>query len=70
MAYSQDDLDMAERHVVQAERHIREQVERIERLRSNGLPIWPAEELLRLFQATLAQHQQHRDQMIEELRAN
>lgn len=68
MAYSQADLEMAERHVAQGERHIREQVERIEWLRSAGLPIEEAEELLQLLHATLAQHARHRDLIFEELR--
>lgn len=61
MTYSQADLDMAERHVAQARRHVLEQEERITRLRSVGCPTEQAEDLLQQFHATLIQHAKHRD---------
>jgi len=69
MAYTKADLEMAERHIAQGKRHIREQVDRIELLRSGGHATEKAEDLLRLFLDTLAQHERHRDLISEELKA-
>lgn len=69
MAYTQADLEIADQHVARGKRHILDQEERIERLRSKGYPIGEAEDLLQLFHATLAQHERYRDVVFEELRA-
>ena len=68
MAYTQADVDMADAHILQGERHIIQQEELISRLRSQGLPTQAAEELLILFNSALQHHREHRDSMFNSLR--
>lgn len=67
MAYSAADLEMANHHVAQGERHVSMQEALIARLRDHGLPTAAAEELLVEFQAILQQHRAHRDMMSRSL---
>lgn len=67
MTYCQADLELAERHVAQATRHVVEQEERIMRLRSLGHPTKQADDLLLQFEFTLRQHEQHRDAIFHDL---
>lgn len=67
MAYTAADLEMANHHVAQGEKHVQMQEALIERLRNHGLPTVMAEELLTEFQATLVQHRAHRDLMSRSL---
>ena len=67
MTYSQADIDLADSHVAQGERHVVQQEELIGRLRSSGLPTEAAEELLVLFRTTLNQHRTHRDYMLDSM---
>jgi len=60
-------LEEAERHVSQGERHIAEQEERIAVLARLGADMTEARTLLNNFNATLAQHIQHRDRILKEL---
>lgn len=64
MAFSADDLKMADDHIALGERHVSRQEELIAWLRSRGHPTDAAEELLVEFQATLVQHKAHRDLML------
>ena len=68
MVYTTADLNMADSHVAQGERHIVQQEEIVARLRAHGLPTEQAELLLVQFHATLAQHRAHRNLMLRELR--
>lgn len=63
MAYTASDLQMADDHIAQAEKHILMQEALIARLRDHGLPTGQAEQLLVEFHATLQQHRDHRDLM-------
>lgn len=67
MAYTAADLEMAKRHVAQAERHIVEQEELISRLRERSLPTEDAEQLLATYNSLLQKHRQHRDAMADQL---
>ena len=67
MAYTQSDLDMADRHVAQGERHIVEQRERIEKLADHGHPTEEAEHLLAMFEDLLRQHVAHREQIAKDV---
>lgn len=64
MAFSAADIQMVDDHIAQGERHVAQQVELLERLRSRGLPTDMAEQLLAEFHATLCQHRAHRDRMV------
>jgi len=64
MAYSLADLEMADEHIAQGERHIQLQRALIERLKGRGLPLEQAEALLIQFEQTLRQHREHRDLMV------
>jgi hypothetical protein len=50
-------LDMAERHVREAEVHVAHQQDILARLRRDGHPTLDAESLLNVFQETLKTHQ-------------
>ncbi len=63
MTYTQSDLDMANRHVAEGERHVAMQEELVSRLRLRNQSAAEAEALLALFNATLAQHRTHRDKI-------
>ena len=67
MAYTQADLDMANRHIAEAERHIVRQEEIITGLRTQGADSVLAEELLAEFQATLRTHRDDRDMIATQL---
>jgi hypothetical protein len=54
----ESELDMAERHVREAEAHICRQKEIIDELRRDGHPTEAAENLLRVFEVTLESHRQ------------
>ena len=64
MAYTPADIDMADRHIAQGERHINQQQDLLARLRAHNLPTDQAEDLLEEFRATLLQHREHRALMI------
>lgn len=64
MAFTAADLQMVDDHIAQGERHVSEQEELVEWLRSRGHPTEVAEELLAEFRATLVQHRAHRDRML------
>lgn len=68
MAYSAADLQMADDHIAQGERHVVLQHALIERLKNHGLPTELATQLLADFEETLRQHREHRDLMIESIR--
>jgi hypothetical protein len=63
MSYTQADLDMANRHVAEGERHVAEQEARITLLRMHGHPTTDAEELLATFLNTLAAHRSLRSEI-------
>ena len=67
MAYTQADLDMANRHIAEAERHILRQEEIITGLRTQGADSVLAEELLAEFQAALRMHRDDRDMIAAQL---
>lgn len=67
MAYTQADLDMANRHIAEAERHIVRQEEIITDLGAKSADTNLAEELLAEFQATLRMHREDRDLIAREL---
>ena len=67
MAYTQADLDMANRLIAEAERHIVRQEEIITDLGAKGADTNLAEELLAEFQATLRMHREDRDLIAREL---
>ena len=67
MAYTQADLDMANRHIAETERHIVRQEEIITDLGAKGADKNLAEELLAEFQATLRMHRGDRDLIAREL---
>ena len=64
MAFSAADLQMVDDHIAQGERHVFEQEQLVEWLRSRGHPTEMAEQLLAEFRSTLLQHRAHRDRMI------
>ena len=61
MSYTQQDLDMAVRHVDEGERHVVQQERILSELRLRGQPTDMAENLLGEFRQTLEQHKEHRD---------
>lgn len=61
MVFSQATLDMADRHVAEAERHVAVQEGVISRLHQCGASTQMAEELLKVFQDLLDQHRRLRD---------
>lgn len=65
MDYSPADLKKVDEHIAQGERHILRQEELLTWMRSRGLPTETAEELLGELVATLKQHRDHRNRMIE-----
>lgn len=67
MAYSPADLEMVDRHIAQGERHVSQQEELVERLRSHGLPTEQAELLLEEFRSLLVQHREHRAIMLHDV---
>jgi hypothetical protein len=67
MAYTAADVQMAEGHILQGERHIALQHELINRLREHGLPTEAAEQLLVTFQDTMHSHWEHRAAMLESI---
>lgn len=67
MAYTPDDLQMADEHIAQGERHVIQQEELISRLRSRGMPTEAAETLLAEFRALLHQHWAHRALIAKDL---
>lgn len=66
MQPSENLIQMAERHVRQAEGHVEKQRAILARLRADGLPTETAEELLQEFEATLADHRASLDRMRDE----
>jgi len=67
MAYTKADLDMANRHVAEAERHILRQEELLTGLRSKAADTTLAEELLAEFHATLRSYREDRDMIAAQL---
>ena len=67
MAYTAADLEMADRHIAQGERHVIQQEKLVLRLRSHGLPTDDAEMLLEEFRALLLEHRSHRELMLHDL---
>ena len=61
MSYTQQDLNMAVRHVAEGERHVAQQERILSELRLRGQPTEIAEKLLEEFRQTLEQHKEHRD---------
>lgn len=66
MAFTPAELQMVNDHIAQGERHVAEQEELVERLRSHGHPTDMAEDLLAEFRATLVQHRAHRARIVED----
>lgn len=64
MPHTETDLQMADRHIAEGERHVVQQEELITRLRAQGLPTGQAEEFLAEFQSTLNRHRAHRATMV------
>lgn len=69
MTYTQADLDMAERHVLQGEDHIRKQKAIVAKLSADGQDTALAEQLLAEFEQSLEMHRTHRDQIQAQLHA-
>lgn len=67
MTYARATLEMCERHVLQGERRILDQIERIARLEARGLPTETALALLMTFKDTQAMAVQHRDRVRADL---
>lgn len=65
MAYTAADIQRADDHIAQGERHVERQYALIERLRSRDLPTEQAEQLLIDFEAILLQHRAYRALMLE-----
>jgi hypothetical protein len=61
-------LEEAERHVAQGRRHIAEQEERVAGLARLGADMTEARKLLDNFYASQAQHIQHRDRILADLK--
>ena len=59
--YENVDLEMADRHSAEGERHIARQEQIVTEFRLSGYPMEDANELLRHFNETLASHRTHRD---------
>jgi hypothetical protein len=59
MAYTQEDLERARRHVAEGERHVVSQEEIVSRLEVQGHPTEFARELLAEFNSTLADQRRH-----------
>jgi len=68
--YTQADVDMADRHIAEGERHIAQQEELLTRLRMQAHPTEEAENLLDLFNSTMVEHRAHRAAIVEALKAN
>lgn len=68
MTYSQATLEMCERHVAEGKRHIREQLDRIARMKDQGLDTVEAERLLATLKATLSCHLHHLETVRRQLR--
>jgi hypothetical protein len=64
MVYTAADVEMANRHVAQGERHIVQQEGIISRLLLRGLPTGEAEDMLEELRVTLTQHRDHRTIMV------
>ena len=67
MAFTQADLDMAELHIAQGERHVARQEEILTELRLAGGDTTLAESLLGEFHASLRMHREDRDRIAAEL---
>jgi hypothetical protein len=67
MVYCKSDLEMAQRHVAQGERHIASQERIISVLCLHGAPLELAEQLLSDFNKTLELHRTHLAQIEAEL---
>lgn len=67
MAYTSEDLSMAERHVAEAERHVIGQEMIVTKLRLEGADTGMAEALLSEFEDTLRMHRHDRDRIAAEL---
>jgi hypothetical protein len=67
--YTQADLTMADRHIVEGEAHILRQEELVSALRLRQRPTEEAETLLRLFYDTQAEHLTHRAAIARALEA-
>ena len=59
----ESDLEMARRHVAEAERHVQLQRDIVAHLRDLGGDVDTAEQLLSLFEETLDIHRAHRDRL-------
>lgn len=68
--YTQSDVDMADRHIAEGERHIAQQEVLLTRLCGLALPTEEAEELLETLNATMIEHRAHRAAIIKALEAN
>lgn len=66
-ASQETELQMAERHIASAEKHVVQQEELVSRLKLDGLPTDAAEELLSIFRSTLDCHRQHHNRIMTEL---
>ena len=67
--YTRADLEMADRHIAQGERHIVQQEQLVTSLRLKQLPTAAAEAQLVTLNATLVQHRAHRAAIAEALNA-
>ena len=67
MSFTLSDLETAERHVAQAEKHVVDQEELLSGLRMRGADTTLAEELLAEFNASLKLHRSDRDHIAAEL---
>lgn len=61
-----DDIQMAERHVLQAERHIKLQRARIAALKRRRLPRGKASNFLQLLEDAQSMHLQHLSRLLEQ----
>jgi len=68
--YTRADLDMADRHIEEGERHIVNQEILITKLRFQDLPVEEAEALLAILNSTQVEHHAHRHAIAEALKAN
>jgi hypothetical protein len=70
MVYTLSDLELADRHVDQGERHVLSQQGVLDKLHKLGASTQLAQELLEEFEATLASHRAHREQIKADLESH
>ena len=61
------DLNKADRHIADGERHITEQEARIAKLRADGQDVKAFEDVLASFKAMLVAQREHRDVILERI---